>query len=213
MSHQVNGNLGIEYRLGRSTLPSSWSQRQETLSQYEVSRQKSKMVLTSYFHVQNWVVEATQSTAACLGMSTHAATAHAEAPTLAFSSCVSQPNDHSINAPIVHMFNTHVTAIRRSCDTHVMLAGSAPLEDEFWCSSPSDHVVHPFLMKKHNPFGAVSSPHASTPTSGQGPFADSPRGEDSPGMNDRRHSGQGEWADVHEGSLPQAALCHDQGLR
>ncbi len=41
--------------------------------------------------------EGCQSTAACLGMSTHAATAHVEAPTLAISSGSSQPNDHSIN--------------------------------------------------------------------------------------------------------------------
>ncbi|KAL3131659.1 hypothetical protein ABBQ38_007953 [Trebouxia sp. C0009 RCD-2024] len=93
-------------------------------------------------------------------------------------------------------------------------SGSAPLEDDFWCSSPCDHVVHPFLLKKNNPFGAVSSPNAGTPTSGQGPFADSPRGVDSPsGVNHRRHSGQGDWTNEREGFLPQPALYHDQGLR
>ena len=97
-----------------------------------------------------------------------------------------------------------------------MLAGSAPLDDDFWCSSPCDHVLHPFLIKKYNPFGAVSSPRGGTPTRGPGAPSDTPPGVDTTVVNDRGHYGQadrsGDPGEAVRVSAP-VALCHDQGLR
>lgn len=43
-------------------------------------------------------------------------------------------------------------------------SGSASLDDDFWCDSPRDHVLHRLHIRKQNPFGPVSSPHAGTHT-------------------------------------------------
>lgn len=94
-----------------------------------------------------------------------------------------------------------------------ILAGSEPLEDDFWCSSPCDHVLHPFLVKKHNPFGAVSSPRIGTPT-------DTPPAVDATAMNHRGQFGQADrgvepWEKARvfiPAARVSAVLCHDQGL-
>ncbi|KAA6416656.1 MAG: hypothetical protein FRX49_13374 [Trebouxia sp. A1-2] len=43
-------------------------------------------------------------------------------------------------------------------------SGSVNLDDDFWCDSPHDHVLHRLHIRKQNPFGPVSSPRASTGT-------------------------------------------------
>ena len=53
------------------------------------------------------------------------------------------------------------------------------LDEDFWCGSPSDRVLHPLHVKKYNPFGAVSSPRAYK-ASGAG-FRDSTQAVDSVG--------------------------------
>lgn len=104
-----------------------------------------------------------------------------------------------------------------------MPAGNGALEDDFWCGSPCDNVLHPFSIKKHNPFGAVSSPRIGTRPRGQGAPADTPIGVDTTIVNDRLHYGQADsngdsWEAVRVPAAAvrvsaSASLCHDQGLR
>ena len=53
--------------------------------------------------------------------------------------------------------------VQPSC-ARALCAGSVNLDDDFWCDSPHDHVLHRLHIRKQNPFGPVSSPRASTGT-------------------------------------------------